>query len=216
MNFFARRVALILVGVLASCVSLPSSTAPPVRLFTLPPLVADSGPGPRATGTVRIEEPILAAAYRGTFVAIRDGERPSEIRYSREARFAASLGSLLGERLADVAKSGGTFGAVLYPGQAGAADWKLSGRIEIFECRVAGAAMEARVAATVDLERARASERVFSRRYEETSPIPSVDAAAVVEELGRAFDRLAIRAVADAADAAEAAAAAPPPPAKSL
>jgi ABC-type uncharacterized transport system auxiliary subunit len=105
---------------------------------------------------------------------------------------------------------------VRYPGQPGSADWKLQGRVEIFECRADGSALEARVAATLSLERVRSGELVFSRRYEEASPIPAPDSAVVVEELGRAFDRLANRAIADAAEAASGAPAPPAAPPKSF
>lgn len=187
---------------LSACVNLPSKTAPVVRLFTFPFVVSERGTAPKAAGSFRIEEPLVASPYRGTLIAIRDAPESTEIRYSREARFAASIGALLGERLADLATDRGEFEAVVRSTESGPVDWRMIESVEVFECRTAGASLEAHVVVTVSLERERTSERVFTRRYEETSPVVGSGAAALIDALARAFDHSARVAIDDVAAAA--------------
>ena len=197
----STRFIVVLTTVLSACVNLPSKTAPTVRLFTLPLLVSERGPGSKAVGSLRIEEPLIASPYRGTLIAIRDAPQSTEIRYSREARFAASIGALLGERLADLATDRGEFVSVVRAGQSGPADWMMVASVEAFECRVAGASLESHVVMTVSLQRDRGSERVFAGRYEETSAVVGSDAAALIAALARAFDQLGRKVIDDIAAA---------------
>jgi ABC-type uncharacterized transport system auxiliary subunit len=186
------------------CVKFPVTSTNAVRLFTLSPAEHEAADEARLAGTLRVEEPAVASPYRGTMIAVRDGNLPNEIRYSREGRFAVPVASLLGERLAEMARNGGWFGSVRFPGQGGPADWTLRSRVETFEAHLAEAGLQARVAASFELLRSRDTQCVLFRRYEEAEPVSETNAGAVVAGLTRAFDRTAARFFAEVEAAVEA------------